>query len=307
MASFDPGYGYRAGPWSAGGFAAAPLFPRAQTSGSEFCPSPRVPVGLDHGIVTCLQEHDGWYKAQKLRLRNQELLAEVLRLRKRLGHGADAYFEDHPTHLSLATQRSVTIQTEHHDTADDSTAAATDVADLQTKLDRARQMVRRAAGVQQGLEKRRDEQELLLEAQARALAERSLDFERRGVDLKTKDAEITTLKAQLTRVTAAAQQQRAPHPDETKMKRLRHKAEQLQAENRALKARYSQVQVSNDGLTREVSSLDREFFEELEDLKFAYQQADRLNEAYEKALHHMAARFGVSLPADLEAQMRHHA
>jgi len=46
---------------------------------------------------------------------------------------------------------------------------------------------------------------------------------------QTKDAEITTLKAQLTRVTAAAQQQRAPHPDETKMKRLRHKVRTLES------------------------------------------------------------------------------
>ena len=88
---------------------------------------------------------------------------------------------------------------------------------------------------------------------------------------------------------------------------MARQAEQLQAENRALKANYSQAQLKNAGLAREVGSLDREFFEELEDLKFAYQQTDRLNEAYEKALHHMAARFGASLPADLEAQMRHRA
>ena len=69
MASFDPGYGYRACPWSAGMRNTAPtplLLPHGETSFQSRRPdasgcgtSPC--VGLDHDIVTCLQEHDGWY------------------------------------------------------------------------------------------------------------------------------------------------------------------------------------------------------------------------------------------------------
>ncbi|KAJ7364965.1 hypothetical protein OS493_007598 [Desmophyllum pertusum] len=46
----------------------------------------------------------------------------------------------------------------------------------------------------------------------------------------------------------------------------------------------------------ELKMLDRGFFEEIEDLKYALQQAARLNSAYEKALKQLCSQCGVSFP-----------
>lgn len=42
--------------------------------------------------------------------------------------------------------------------------------------------------------------------------------------------------------------------------------------------------------------LDRGFFEEIEDLKYALQQAARLNSAYEKALRQLCSQCGMPYP-----------
>lgn len=46
----------------------------------------------------------------------------------------------------------------------------------------------------------------------------------------------------------------------------------------------------------ELKMLDRGFFEEIEDLKYALQQAARLNSAYEKALKQLCSQSGVAFP-----------
>lgn len=49
-------------------------------------------------------------------------------------------------------------------------------------------------------------------------------------------------------------------------------------------------------LPDELKMLDRGFFEEVEDLKYALQQAARLNSAYEKALRQLCSQYGLSFP-----------
>ncbi|KAK3737297.1 hypothetical protein QZH41_008205 [Actinostola sp. cb2023] len=71
-------------------------------------------------------------------------------------------------------------------------------------------------------------------------------------------------------------------------------------ENEALQMRINNMSVK-DRLTpskrEELKLLDRGFFEEIEDLKFALQQSAQLNTAYEAALKRLCQQFGVPLPS----------
>nr|XP_054748640.1 centrosomal protein of 290 kDa-like [Lytechinus pictus] len=51
-------------------------------------------------------------------------------------------------------------------------------------------------------------------------------------------------------------------------------------------------------LKKELGALDENFFEEIEDLKFALQQSARLNQEYDKALKQVCENFGAPFPLD---------
>lgn len=52
----------------------------------------------------------------------------------------------------------------------------------------------------------------------------------------------------------------------------------------------------NKRLRQELKGLDKGFFDEIEDLKFALQQSAKLNREYEKTLKHQCVQFGVPFP-----------
>lgn len=74
--------------------------------------------------------------------------------------------------------------------------------------------------------------------------------------------------------------------------------EKDQAENRAMAAerRMEMFEQRYERMKREISSLDENFFEEIEDLKFALQQANNLNREYEKTVQMLSARLGLPYP-----------
>ncbi|KAL9976136.1 hypothetical protein ACROYT_G013391 [Oculina patagonica] len=79
--------------------------------------------------------------------------------------------------------------------------------------------------------------------------------------------------------------------------------ERLTPSKRDLMADFRKVSQERDRLAKErkkfkdeLKMLDRGFFEEIEDLKYALQQAARLNSAYEKALKQLCSQCGVSFP-----------
>jgi len=110
---------------------------------------------------------------------------------------------------------------------------------------------------------------------------------------------------------------------EKKLQDVQRKIEELHRENEALQARINAVGIKEritpskrdlmadlrkvsqerDRLAKErkkfkgeLKMLDKGFFEELEDLKYALQQSARLNSAYEKALRQLCSQTGVPFP-----------
>ncbi|CAF1031377.1 unnamed protein product [Rotaria sordida] len=74
--------------------------------------------------------------------------------------------------------------------------------------------------------------------------------------------------------------------------------EKKQAERRAVSAqkRMTILERRYESMRQKLSLLDDEFFEEVNDLKFALQQATGLNREYEKTIQMLCARLGITYP-----------
>jgi chromosome segregation ATPase len=83
-----------------------------------------------------------------------------------------------------------------------------------------------------------------------------------------------------------------------KQRLMRCEKEKEQAEKRAISAqnRMEKFQERYERMKKEVSALDGNFFEEIEDLKFALQQATNLNREYEKTVQMLSTRLGIPYP-----------
>ncbi|XP_006811634.1 centrosomal protein of 290 kDa-like [Saccoglossus kowalevskii] len=74
----------------------------------------------------------------------------------------------------------------------------------------------------------------------------------------------------------------------TELERVREERDKLSKDKKKLK--------------KELQGLDKGFFDEVEDLKYALQQSAQLNQKYEKTLRSMCNRFGVPFPFALNPQ-----
>lgn len=82
-------------------------------------------------------------------------------------------------------------------------------------------------------------------------------------------------------------------------RRLRQsELEKQQAEQRAkqVEDRLRKMEERYERMRQEMSVLDENFFEELEDLKYSLQQANNLNREYEKTVQMLSARLGIPYP-----------
>jgi hypothetical protein len=79
---------------------------------------------------------------------------------------------------------------------------------------------------------------------------------------------------------------------------IRCEKEKQQAEQRAIAAekRMEKFEERYQRMKQEIGSLDENFFEEIEDLKFALQQANNLNREYEKTVQILSNRLGIPYP-----------
>ncbi|XP_071824567.1 uncharacterized protein [Apostichopus japonicus] len=78
-------------------------------------------------------------------------------------------------------------------------------------------------------------------------------------------------------------------------------AEDLRSEVNQLRQEKERLAKDRKLLKKELGALDDDFFEELEDLKFALQQSAKLNKEYQRTLEKLSQRFGFPLP-DIKAQ-----
>lgn len=83
-----------------------------------------------------------------------------------------------------------------------------------------------------------------------------------------------------------------------KRRLIQYEKEKEQAENRAISAekRMEKYEERYERMKKEISALDGNFFEEIEDLKFALQQANNLNREYEKTVQILSTRLGIPYP-----------
>ncbi|KAL8612407.1 hypothetical protein ACOMHN_008392 [Nucella lapillus] len=68
---------------------------------------------------------------------------------------------------------------------------------------------------------------------------------------------------------------------------------------REVVAERNKLSKENKKLRHELKGLDKGFFEEVEDLKYALQQSTQLNKEYNKMLHKLCRQFGVPFPQPL--------
>jgi len=79
---------------------------------------------------------------------------------------------------------------------------------------------------------------------------------------------------------------------------IRCQKEKEQAERRAISAqkRMTKLEERYERMRQKMSVLDDGFFEEVNDLKFALQQATSLSQEYEKTIQILSARLGITYP-----------
>lgn len=99
--------------------------------------------------------------------------------------------------------------------------------------------------------------------------------------------------------TEASHERREPAPSsrltEYERRLAQCEREKEQAEQRAVSAhkRMEKFQARYERMKKEISALDGNFFEEIEDLKFALQQANELNREYERTVAMLSTRLGI--------------
>jgi hypothetical protein len=81
---------------------------------------------------------------------------------------------------------------------------------------------------------------------------------------------------------------------------IRCQKEKEHAEQRAVSAqkRMTKLEGRYEGMRQKMSVLDDGFFEEVNDLKFALQQATNLSQEYEKTIQMLSARLGITYPIE---------
>ena len=83
---------------------------------------------------------------------------------------------------------------------------------------------------------------------------------------------------------------------ELRLKQSEKEREQAEQRANVAEQRMNTFRERYERMKREINSLDENFFEEIEDLKFALQQANKLNEEYEKTVKILSDRLGISAP-----------
>lgn len=83
---------------------------------------------------------------------------------------------------------------------------------------------------------------------------------------------------------------------EHRLRQCQREKEEAEQRAAATEQRLAQVEQRYQRMRREIGALDENFFEEIEDLKFALQQANNLNREYEKTVQMLSTRLGIAYP-----------
>jgi chromosome segregation ATPase len=104
----------------------------------------------------------------------------------------------------------------------------------------------------------------------------------------------------------ASQDHRVPVPNgrvaEYERRLAQCEREKEQAEQRAVSAqkRMEKFEERYERMKKEIGALDENFFDEIEDLKYALQQANDLNREYERTVQMLSTRLGIPYPKIVE-------
>ncbi|XP_074646591.1 uncharacterized protein LOC141902658 [Tubulanus polymorphus] len=110
-----------------------------------------------------------------------------------------------------------------------------------------------------------------------------------ALSLKVNELEMKLQEEKLQAVTAK-QKDATPGKKNKKNVRLDNaRLKELSVENERLKK-------ENDKFRKELTGLDKGFFDEIKDLKYGLQQSAKLNREYEKTLYRLCKQFGVPYP-----------
>jgi len=104
---------------------------------------------------------------------------------------------------------------------------------------------------------------------------------------------LQKLNARAKATNSPARKNAVAYTAEIKLDKCQKKLRRALAEKQQLHQMYNELTRHHAVSQTELQALDPKFFEELEDLKYAVHQTNRLNAAFNAALHSAAARLGV--------------
>ena len=130
-----------------------------------------------------------------------------------------------------------------------------------------------------------------LEKQQRAM---SVKLARTEEALKAASSRLELSRRELQQQRAAAERRELQYEVDSGKARLRQEAAALRKDNLRLSSTVSRLRAECENMRAEMAWLDPSFFDELEDMKFALQQATAMNAAYEETLKKLSASLGVT-------------
>ncbi|PAA80368.1 hypothetical protein BOX15_Mlig014148g2 [Macrostomum lignano] len=132
---------------------------------------------------------------------------------------------------------------------------------------------------------------LTMQQQARILYEKEL---KKGADhvqmITAQNGKILELQKELTK---AERQVKQLENDKLKLKKQLSAVSDSRVQS--LQRKIDALKEENANLRSELRGLDSDFFNEIEDIKFALDQAVRLNQRYEKCFQHLCSKYGIPL------------
>eukprot|EP00039_Didymoeca_costata_P007436 m.99851 g.99851 ORF g.99851 m.99851 type:complete len:263 (+) comp13685_c0_seq2:217-1005(+) len=222
--------------------------------------------GLDHDIVTCLEDCD-------IRRRNRKLKDENLKLQEQVQE------------LNRKLQESKSAQKKAED--------ASEVGELKAKLQRqqedmeaSNERIKKLMEMQDLLSKKHEEHLKEIKQKTQHIS----DLEKSRDGLQSQISKLTylvqTYEAKMKEHKRKIEQHNinVKHEHEKKIKNLDKKIGKLKEVNQDLLDKYLKLKQNAKLANSELEFLDDEFFEEIEDLKFALHRANRLNILMDDAL-----------------------
>ncbi|XP_020649172.3 uncharacterized protein LOC110078905 isoform X1 [Pogona vitticeps] len=221
-------------------------------------------------------------KLRHARLKNKQLESDFIKLQEQL-------HEEKKFIVSPVTKRDVLVQTDGINQKED---------EIVKKNARVLQMYN-------NLQKRYNKEVKINQGQSETIATLSAKINELEHQLRLAKQKVMALESKIPAKNKTVQLKRKVSSHKCMCKKKGSCSckylDQLLVEIQRLKMENETISKERRMLRNEIAALDKDFFDEIEDLKYALQEAIKMNTRYERCLKQLSSTYGVTLTSTLPA------